>query len=107
MVEPVDPLRRGQLDVLDGAPGLTWFDQLGLVQAVDRFGQGIVVGAAAKKADAVFKMALALRNSAFSRRSFFISADSSVVTPGRAPASTWAWRTHLWTVSAEPVKFSV
>ncbi len=43
---------------------------------------------AAKKADAVFKMALALRNSAFSLRSFFSSADSSVVVPGRAPAST-------------------
>jgi hypothetical protein len=43
---------------------------------------------AAKKAEAVFKIELALRNSAFSRRSFFNSADSSDVTPGRAPAST-------------------
>lgn len=40
---------------------------------------------AAKKADAVFKIALALRNSAFSRRKRFNSADSSVVVPGREP----------------------
>lgn len=44
----------------------------------------------------------ALRNSAFSRRKRFSSADSSVVVPGRAPASIWAWRTHLRTVSAVP-----
>ena len=43
---------------------------------------------AAKKADAVFKIALALRSSAFSRRRRLSSADSSVVIPGRAPAST-------------------
>jgi hypothetical protein len=58
---------------------------------------------AAKKADAAFKIALALRNSAFSRRTRFNSADSSVVVPGRAPASIWAWRTHLRTVSAVPI----
>ena len=57
---------------------------------------------AAKKADAVFKIALALRNSEFSRFNRFSSADSSVEVPGRAPASTWAWRTHLRTVSAVP-----
>ena len=43
---------------------------------------------AAKKADAVFKIALARRSSAFSRFSRFSSADSSVVSPGRWPAST-------------------
>ncbi|MFV3621960.1 hypothetical protein ACNJGI_20280, partial [Mycobacterium tuberculosis] len=41
------------------------------------------------------KIAFALRNSALSRRKRFSSADSSVVVPGRAPASTCAWRTHL------------
>jgi hypothetical protein len=45
---------------------------------------------AAKKADAVFKMALALRNSAFSRFNRLSSADSSVVVTGQEPASTWA-----------------
>jgi hypothetical protein len=38
VVEPVDPAGGGQLDVLDGAPGLAGFNQLGLVQAVDRLG---------------------------------------------------------------------
>ena len=46
VVEPVDPLGGGDLDVVDGPPGLAGFDQLGLVQAVDRLGQGVVVGAA-------------------------------------------------------------
>ena len=40
---------------------------------------------AAKKAEAVFKIALALRNSLTSRLSFFSSADSSLVVPGREP----------------------
>src|SRR4029077_18864783 len=43
---------------------------------------------AAKKADAAFKMALARFSSAFSRFSRRTSADSSVVVPARAPAST-------------------
>src|SRR5690348_4450392 len=38
----------------------------------------------AKKADAAFKIALARLSSAFSRWSRFSSAESSVVTPGRA-----------------------
>ena len=46
VVEPVDPFGGGEFDLLDGPPGLAWFDQLGLVQAVDRFGQGVVIGAA-------------------------------------------------------------
>ena len=45
-VVPVDPAEGGQLDVLDGAPrslaGPT--DQLGLVEAVDCLGEGVVVG---------------------------------------------------------------
>jgi amino acid transporter len=44
--------------------------------------------------------------SAFSRLKRFNSADSSVVVPGRAPPSTWAWRTHLRTVSAQPTPSS-
>src|SRR4029079_6447122 len=35
VVEPVDPFSGGQFDVVDGLPGLTRFDQLGFVQAVD------------------------------------------------------------------------
>ena len=46
VVEPVDPFGSGVFDLVDGAPGLAWFDQLGLVQAVDRFGERVVIGAA-------------------------------------------------------------
>jgi len=46
----------------------------------DRCGRS---SSAAKKADAVFKIALARRNSAFPRRNRLSSADSSLVTPGR------------------------
>lgn len=41
VVEPVDPLRGGQFDVVDGAPGLAWSDQLGHVQTGDRLGERI------------------------------------------------------------------
>ena len=43
MVPPVDPAGRRQLDLLDTPPAPLPADQLGLVQAVDRLGQGIVV----------------------------------------------------------------
>ena len=46
---------------------------------------------------------MARRSSALSRFSRLISADSSVVTPGLVPASTSAWRTHLRSVSADPI----
>jgi len=42
-VEPGYPPCRFQFDFLDGAPGLVRFDELSLVEAVDRLGQGIVV----------------------------------------------------------------
>lgn len=45
---------------------------------------------AAKKADALLRIAFARLSSAFSRFSRFSSADSSDVTPGRWPASTSA-----------------
>jgi putative transposase len=46
-VVPVHPAQRGEFDVLDGLPWLLPggpADQLGLVVAVDRLGQGVVVG---------------------------------------------------------------
>jgi hypothetical protein len=43
-------------------------------------------GSAAKKADAALRISLAQRSSAFSRFSRLISADSSLLTPGRWPA---------------------
>jgi hypothetical protein len=60
----------------------------------------------AKKADAAFKISFARRSSWFSRRSRFSSADSSLVDPGRAPASTSACRTHFRTVSPEAPIFA-
>jgi hypothetical protein len=42
-VEPVHPTERGELDVVDAAPGALLADQLGLVEAVGRLGQSIVV----------------------------------------------------------------
>ena len=44
-VVPVHPAERGELDLLDGLPGTLpggAADQLGLVVAVDRLGQGVV-----------------------------------------------------------------
>ena len=62
---------------------------------------------AAKKVDAALRIPLARLSSAFSRRSRFSSADSSDVSPGRWPASTSVWRTHLRTVSAVPIPSSL
>jgi hypothetical protein len=60
-------------------------------------------GIDAKKADAAFKISFARFSSAFSRRSRFNSADSSLLVPGLTPASTSAIRTQLRTVSAAPM----
>ena len=43
IVEPVDPFQRCELDGLERAPWSTSVDDLGLVETVDRFGEGIVV----------------------------------------------------------------
>lgn len=47
MVETVYPLERGQFHVLLGFPRRTAVDQLGLIQAVDRLCQCIVVAVTA------------------------------------------------------------
>ena len=46
MVEPVDPFERGELDGFERAPWPTPVDHLGLVEAVDGLGQGVVVAVA-------------------------------------------------------------
>jgi hypothetical protein len=43
LVEPVDVLGDGDLDVVDAGPGTLVADQLGLEEAVERFGQGVGV----------------------------------------------------------------
>jgi hypothetical protein len=50
---------------------------------------------AAKKAEALRGIAFARLSSAFSRFNRLSSAASSVLTPGRFPASTWACRHHF------------
>ena len=49
------------------------------------------------------RISFARRSSATSCFSALISAFSSVVSPGRSPASTWARRSHLRTVSGDPI----
>ena len=44
MVEPVDPLQGGVLDLVQAPPGAAPADQLSLVQPNDRLGQGVVIG---------------------------------------------------------------
>ena len=43
IVEPVHPLEGCELDGLEGAPRSPSMDDLSLVEAVDRFGEGVVV----------------------------------------------------------------
>ena len=47
MVEPVDPLQRGELEVIAAAPGTTAVDQLRLVEPDHGLRQGVVVRVAA------------------------------------------------------------
>ena len=45
-VEPVDPFESGVLDGFETAPWATPVDEFGLVEAVDRLGEGVVVAVA-------------------------------------------------------------
>lgn len=42
VVEPVDPFQGGHFDLVDSAPRPERLDQFGLVETVDRLGQGVV-----------------------------------------------------------------
>ena len=46
MVEPIDPLQRGVLDVVDAPPGATRPDEFGLIQADNGLGEGVVIAVA-------------------------------------------------------------
>ncbi len=46
MVRPVDPFEGGELDSVQRAPGSSPADDLSLEQAIDGFGEGIVVAIA-------------------------------------------------------------
>jgi hypothetical protein len=60
-----------------------------IVDVVDQRGEGRS-SSAAKKAEAVFRIAFARRSSRFSRSSSTSRARSSVVSPGALPVSTRA-----------------
>src|SRR3954465_9304599 len=65
VVEPVDPFQRGELDGLEVSPWPAAMDHLGLVEAVDGFGESIVIGisdAADRRLDACFSQALGVLN---------------------------------------------
>src|SRR5918993_1459720 len=42
VVPPIDPFQGGQLDLLDAPPGSAAFDQLGLEEPVDGFGECVI-----------------------------------------------------------------
>ena len=44
VIEPIDPFQGGELDGLEAAPWPAPVDHLGLVETVDGFGEGIVIG---------------------------------------------------------------
>ena len=44
VVEPIDPFEGGELDGLEAAPRSAPMDHLGFVEAVDGFGESIVIG---------------------------------------------------------------
>lgn len=46
IIEPVDPCQRGELDRLEASPWSTAMDDLGLVEAIDRLGQRVVIAVA-------------------------------------------------------------
>ena len=48
MVEPVDVFERGVLHVVEAPPWAAMANQLGLVQPVERLGEGVVVAVAAR-----------------------------------------------------------
>ena len=85
MIEPVDPFQRGELDGFEGSPRATAMDDFGLVEAVDRFGQGVVI-AVADAADRGFDAGL--------RQAFGVS-DRQVLTAAiamvdQATAAGWS-----------------
>lgn len=43
MVEPVQPFEGGEFDRFEAAPWSAPTDDLGLVETVDRFGEGIII----------------------------------------------------------------
>src|SRR5215470_12432070 len=96
--------RRG--DRQDGADRLDPEGRSVLVDEADHHLCRRSSSALAKYADARRRISLARRSSKFSRSSCLRRSRSSVVRPGRFPASRSAWRTHFRSVSAVQPIFS-
>src|SRR5690606_24028460 len=65
IVEPFNPFQRRKFNRFEGSPGSSPMDHLGLVEAVDRLGQGIVItvaDAADRWLDPGFRQALGVAN---------------------------------------------
>lgn len=82
IVEPVDPFERGELDGFEGAPRSATTDDLGLVEPVNHFGEGIVVkiaDASDGRLDARFGQALGVSNADVLRTSVRIVHQANSV----------------------------
>mgnify|MGYP003587797361 FL=1 len=65
MVEPIDPFQSGEFDRFEVSPWPAPTDDLGLVETVDRFGEGVVVtvaDASDRRLDASFCQPLGVAN---------------------------------------------
>src|SRR5262249_44172549 len=65
VVEPIDPIEGGVLDIVELTPGTTVVNDLGLEQSDDRLGEGVVVrvaDAADRRLDAGLLQALSVTN---------------------------------------------
>jgi hypothetical protein len=65
MIEPIDPFQGGELHRIEAAPWSTPIDDFGLVESVDRFGEGVVVtvaDASDRRFDASFCQSLGIPN---------------------------------------------
>lgn len=85
MVDPVDPLEGGVLDLVDVPPGSAAPDDFGLVQPVDGFGESIVVcvaDAADGSIDAGFRQSLGVPDREVLHPSIVVMDEIGDVRPG-------------------------
>src|SRR5690606_26907017 len=86
MVEPVDPGERRELDRLEAPPWPAPMDDLGLVEAVDRFGESVVIAvadAADRRLDARLGQALGVADADVLRTAIRVVDKTSLA--GGAP----------------------
>lgn len=95
--------RRGDLGSEFGESSANRLDPVLVLVCVDERADHLCgrSSSAAKKTDVAFSISLVRSSSRLSARSFRTSAASSVLMPGREPASTWALRTQFSTVCVD------